>query len=95
MNNTKVIWCRKENGSCFKAYIYIKMMVNYNVGVGSAQKDIEYYTSVESIGHNYIVCGMDGEIYGCDESLKELFRCPIKFMQNYRPNIQVFFPALF
>lgn len=68
------------------------MMPNF---VLFAEKSIDYYVSIESVGRNEIICGKDGEIYGCDEGLEALIRCPMKFIQNYKPNIQIFFPLLF
>jgi hypothetical protein len=63
MNTTNLIWCRKENGACFRALIYMKVMVNFENPV---DKDIHYYVSIESIDTNDIICGQDGEIFGCD-----------------------------
>lgn len=31
MNNTKIIWCQKQNGACFRAAIYIKFMPNFTI----------------------------------------------------------------
>lgn len=92
MNKSKMIWCRRENGACFRALIYIKVIVHF---LSQAEKDIHYYTAIERVGNNEIICGHDGEIYGCDENFRNLMKCPIKTMQNCRPNIQVFFPGLF
>jgi hypothetical protein len=31
MNNSKIIWCQKQNNACFKAAIYVKFMPNFTI----------------------------------------------------------------
>lgn len=92
MNQAKIIWCKKQNGCCFRAVIYIKIMPYFS---GITDKDIHYYVAIENVRTNQIICGLDGEIYGCDEVFRNVMKCPIKLIQNLRPNIQIFFPFLF
>lgn len=90
LNQVTYLWGSCKDGSCFSLLMFVKVVPLPN------EQDYAFFVCLEKVEDQHVViCSSLGEIYGAGKLLPKVIGLSPKFLQEVRPNMQIFMPYTF